>query len=64
MTIDIAGLAIKSGNCAVLRGGSAAENTNKSLIGVIQAGLEKTGLTEVGCLGQWILLAERALLSS
>ena len=44
VTIDIAGLAIKSGNCAVLRGGSAAENTNKSLIGVIQAGLEKTGL--------------------
>ena len=44
VTIDIAGLAIKSGNCAVLRGGSAAENTNKSLIGIIQAGLEKTGL--------------------
>jgi glutamate-5-semialdehyde dehydrogenase len=44
VTIDIAGLAIKSGNCAVLRGGSAAENTNKSLIAVIQAGLEETGL--------------------
>lgn len=44
VTIDIAGLAIKSGNCAVLRGGSAAENTNKSLIAVIQAGLEKAGL--------------------
>jgi len=44
VTIDIAALAIKSGNCAVLRGGSAAENTNKSLIAVIQAGLEKAGL--------------------
>lgn len=44
VTIDIAGLAIKSGNCAVLRGGSAAENTNKSLIAVIQTGLEKAGL--------------------
>jgi glutamate-5-semialdehyde dehydrogenase len=44
VTIDIAGLAIKSGNCAVLRGGSAAENTNKSLISVIQSGLEKAGL--------------------
>ena len=44
VTIDIAGLAIKSGNCAVLRGGSAAENTNQTLISVIQAGLEKTGL--------------------
>jgi glutamate-5-semialdehyde dehydrogenase len=44
VTIDIAGLAIKSGNCSVLRGGSAAENTNKSLIALIQAGLEKAGL--------------------
>ena len=36
VTVDIAALAIKSGNCAVLRGGSAAENTNKALISVIQ----------------------------
>lgn len=39
VTVDIAALAIKSGNCAVLRGGSAAENTNKVLISVIQKGL-------------------------
>ncbi|MBT5848662.1 MAG: glutamate-5-semialdehyde dehydrogenase [Micrococcales bacterium] len=39
VTVDIAALAIKSGNCAVLRGGSAAENTNKALISVIQKGL-------------------------
>jgi len=39
VTVDIAALAIKSGNCAVLRGGSAAENTNKVLISVIQRGL-------------------------
>jgi len=39
VTVDIAALAIKSGNCAVLRGGSAAENTNKVLISLIQKGL-------------------------
>ena len=39
VTVDIAALAIKSGNCAVLRGGSAAENTNKVLISAIQKGL-------------------------
>ena len=54
VTIDIAGLAIKSGNCAVLRGGSAAENTNKSLIGVIQAVLEKTGLPKSAVSGRSI----------
>lgn len=35
VTIDIAALAIKSGNAAVLRGGSAAENTNRVLVGLI-----------------------------
>lgn len=44
VTVDIAALAIKSGNCAVLRGGSAAESTNKVLISLIQKGLVKAGL--------------------
>lgn len=44
VTVDIAALAIKSGNCAVLRGGSAAESTNQVLISLIQRGLEKAGL--------------------
>lgn len=44
VTVDIASLAIKSGNAAVLRGGSAAENTNRVLISLIQLGLEKAGL--------------------
>ena len=35
VTIDIAALALKSGNAAVLRGGSAAENTNRMLVGLI-----------------------------
>ena len=43
VTVDIAALAIKSGNAAVLRGGSAAEETNKVLISVIQQCLEDSG---------------------
>jgi glutamate-5-semialdehyde dehydrogenase len=44
VTIDIAALAIKSGNAAVLRGGSAAENTNRLLVGLIQSALMSAGL--------------------
>jgi glutamate-5-semialdehyde dehydrogenase len=44
VTIDIAALALKSGNAAVLRGGSAAENTNRVLVGVIQDALTSVGL--------------------
>jgi glutamate-5-semialdehyde dehydrogenase len=44
VTIDIAALALKSGNAVVLRGGSAAENTNRVLVDVLQAALESAGL--------------------
>lgn len=44
VTIDIAVLALKSGNAAVLRGGSAAENTNRVLVDVIQGALYEVGL--------------------
>ncbi|MCU1580055.1 MAG: glutamate-5-semialdehyde dehydrogenase [Rhodoglobus sp.] len=44
VTIDIAVLALKSGNAVVLRGGSAAENTNRVLVEVIQSALFETGL--------------------
>jgi glutamate-5-semialdehyde dehydrogenase len=44
VTIDIAALALKSGNAVVLRGGSAAENTNRVLVDVIQAALASVGL--------------------
>lgn len=39
VTIDIAALAIKSGNALVLRGGSAAENTNAALISLVKDAL-------------------------
>lgn len=44
VTLDIAALALKSGNAAVLRGGSAAENTNRVLVALIQEALESVGL--------------------
>ena len=40
VTIDIAALALKSGNAVVLRGGSAAENTNRVLVELLQEALD------------------------
>ena len=44
VTIDIAALGLKSGNAVVLRGGSAAENTNRVLVELLQEALASTGL--------------------
>jgi len=44
VTVDAAGLALKSGNAVVLRGSSEAINSNKALVEIIQGGLEKAGL--------------------
>jgi glutamate-5-semialdehyde dehydrogenase len=44
VTVDIAALALKSGNAVLLRGGSAAENTNRVLVELIQEGLRTAGL--------------------
>jgi glutamate-5-semialdehyde dehydrogenase len=44
VTIDIASLCIKSGNAALLRGGSAAEQTNRILIKLIQNSLASADL--------------------
>jgi len=46
VTVDIAALALKSGNAVVLRGGSAAENTNRVLVDVIRRALTSAGLPE------------------
>jgi glutamate-5-semialdehyde dehydrogenase len=43
VTIDIAALCIKSGNAALLRGGSAAEQTNRVLVNLIQSSLAAAG---------------------
>jgi glutamate-5-semialdehyde dehydrogenase len=44
VTVDIAALALKSGNAVVLRGGSAAESTNRVLVATLQGALESCGL--------------------
>jgi len=44
VTIDIAALALKSGNAVVLRGGSAAENTNVLLVSLLQSAIASAGL--------------------
>jgi glutamate-5-semialdehyde dehydrogenase len=44
VTIDIAVLALKSGNAVVLRGGTAAEQTNRVLLGVLRDALDSVGL--------------------
>ncbi|WP_087972302.1 glutamate-5-semialdehyde dehydrogenase [Oceanobacillus rekensis] len=42
VTVDASGLALKSGNAIVLKGGSSAINSNKRIVDVIHRGLEKT----------------------
>ena len=44
VTVDIAALALKSGNAAVLRGGSAARSSNEVLVAIIQEALASAGL--------------------
>ncbi|MEY3310033.1 MAG: hypothetical protein RL107_169 [Actinomycetota bacterium] len=44
VTVDLAAILLKSGNVAILRGGSAAENTNTVLVDVIGSALENCGL--------------------
>ncbi len=46
VTIDIATLSLKTGNAAILRGGSETLRSNLALVKVIQAALEKAGLPE------------------
>ncbi len=44
VTIDAAGLCIKSGNATILRGGSEAIHSNQALAALIREGLESAGL--------------------
>jgi glutamate-5-semialdehyde dehydrogenase len=48
VTIDAAGLALKSGNAVILRGSSETLNSNRALVDVIHNGLVAAGLPE-GC---------------
>ena len=44
VTIDIAALSLKSGNAVILRGGSAAANTNRVLVRLLQDAISSVGL--------------------
>tara|TARA_B100001093_G_scaffold504194_1_gene559652 strand:- start:7178 stop:8419 length:1242 start_codon:yes stop_codon:yes gene_type:complete len=44
VTADVAALCLKSGNCAILRGGSEAFNTNKILVSLFREALQKNNI--------------------
>ncbi len=44
VTVDAAGLGLKSGNAMILRGGSAAASSNAALVGVLREALDAQGL--------------------
>lgn len=46
VTVDAAGLCVKSGNAVILRGGSEAWHTNGILQGILEEGLRTCGLPE------------------
>lgn len=68
VTIDAAALCLKSGNAAILRGGSEAVHSNRALGGIIRQGLAQAGLpedavqvvgsTDRAVVGQMITLAD------
>jgi len=61
VTIDVAMLALKTGNAAILRGGSETLRSNLALVNVIQAGLERVGLPQTAI--QYVDNPDRALVS-
>jgi glutamate-5-semialdehyde dehydrogenase len=58
VTADAAGLCLKSGNAAILRGGSEAIHSNQAIAACVQAGLRAAGLPETAV--QVIATADRA----
>lgn len=64
VTVDIAALALKSGNAVLLRGGSAAERSNAVIVAVLQAAIASVGLPAeaVGTVDPWGRAGARALM--
>ncbi|WP_226037280.1 glutamate-5-semialdehyde dehydrogenase [Aquibacillus saliphilus] len=58
VTVDATGLALKSGNAIVLKGGSSAIFSNKKIVEVIHRGLEKTKIPKEAV--QFIASTDRA----
>lgn len=44
VTMDVAGLAIKTGNAAILRGGKETIHSNRALVAIVQQALQSQGL--------------------
>jgi glutamate-5-semialdehyde dehydrogenase len=61
VTIDIATLSLKTGNASILRGGSETLRSNRALVTVIQAALERSGLPQTAV--QYIDDPDRALVT-
>ncbi len=61
VTIDIAGLALKTGNAAILRGGKETIHSNRVLVAIIAAALASCGLPAAAV--QFIDSPDRALVS-
>lgn len=61
VTIDIAGLALKTGNAAILRGGKETIHSNRVLVAIIGAALASCGLPAAAV--QFIDSPDRALVS-
>lgn len=59
VTIDVTGLALKSGNAVILRGGSETLHSNRALVAVIRAALAESGLPQGAV--QFIDSADRTL---
>lgn len=66
VTVDAAGLGLKSGNAVILRGGSAAGSTNAALVAVLREALSGCGLPAdaVNLLGEGGRDAGRALMTA
>jgi glutamate-5-semialdehyde dehydrogenase len=61
VTIDIATLCLKTGNAAILRGGSETLRSNLALVTVIQSALKRTGLPTAAA--QYIDNPDRAMVA-
>ncbi|HEY3475837.1 MAG TPA: glutamate-5-semialdehyde dehydrogenase, partial [Anaerolineales bacterium] len=59
VTVDVAGLALKSGNAVILRGGSETLSSNRALVRSLQAALTQSGVTNDAI--QFIDSPDRAL---
>jgi len=61
VTIDVAGLALKTGNAAILRGGSETMHSNRALVAAVRQALDASGLPVDAV--QWIDDPDRALVA-